>query len=462
MLAAGSLLTVLDSLASEVNVLDAAFGIDNDAWARKVLDADPVAWFRLNELSGAVAKDASKTHIADGTYENGVALGAVGAVANDYAATFDGVDDRVSVVRDLSFMTGPLSFMAWIKPGSVAAGHKQILSFNHAATYLSLNGATPFISVTIGGIQRFIQAIGALVVGNWYFVVGTWDGDKLRIYVNGALTATSASYTGVVSMQIANGTQHYIGYYTGGGVLAFTGGIDEAAWFQRALSAAEIAALYAQANPAIVTIAGKAAASRDLIAAINDLTVQTDLLPLFSRRAANVYARNFYPSVNAMMVARAIDTHYGGNGGLNRFLTANDLRVSPLVRKLGVQIDARNTFRDTVLDPVARYEGTGAGSGTFKAGSNVDTAEYGEAALEVVVETIGALDRTLRITVTNYDGTSETRDVVVPALTVSGTAFPVGAAGDRFVGVTTIVTVGGGGTAGDSFRVRSKVERVIV
>lgn len=209
------------------------------------------------------------------------------------------------------------------------------------------------------------------------------------------------------------------------------------------------------------TISGLAATSRDTLAVIDDASIQNDLTPIFSRRAALVRSSVLYPALNGLMVARALDQHFGGNGSLNRFLTENDLRVHPNVRKLGVQIDSRNVFRETELDPVARYEGSGAGTGDFMAGSDVDTAEYGEVAMEVVVEVMGASERVLRLTLKNFDGTTETRDVVLPAGAAAGTAFPVGAAGDRFVGVAGIVTVGVGGNAGDRIRVRSIVERVI-
>lgn len=209
------------------------------------------------------------------------------------------------------------------------------------------------------------------------------------------------------------------------------------------------------------TISGKAASIRDMLSAIDDPDVHVSLSPVVSRRAATLLAGNFYPALNGLGLARALDTMYGGNGSLNRFLSDNDLRVHPNLRKMGIQIDSRNVFRDTALDPVARYEGTGAGSGNFIAGSDIDTREFGEASLEVVVENMGALDRTLRLTLKHDDDTTEQIDVIVPADSLPNDALPVGAAGDRYIGVAGIVTVGAGGSAGDSFRVRSKIERQI-
>lgn len=210
------------------------------------------------------------------------------------------------------------------------------------------------------------------------------------------------------------------------------------------------------------TISGKASAISNLLAAIDDLSVQRDLTAITARVAALLTATVFYPALNGLTLARAFDAHYGGNGALNRFLTDNDLRVHPNLRKMGIQIDSRNVFRDTALDPVARYEGTGAGAGVFLAGSDIDTAQFGEAGLEVVVEVMGAIGRTLRLTLKNYDGTTELRDVIVAGNAAANSVLPVGAGVDRYIGVADIVTTGGGGTAADRFRVRSKIERVLV
>lgn len=206
------------------------------------------------------------------------------------------------------------------------------------------------------------------------------------------------------------------------------------------------------------TIAGGSAVVRDALAEINDASVQVELTPVFARRTSLVLASVLYPAMQGAMLHRALDRHLGG---LNEFLRTNDVRVHPNLRKMGFMIDTRNTFRPTALEPVARYEGSGAGTGIFLAGSDIDTSEYGEAAMEVVVEAMGADARTLRLTMKKFDGTTESKDVVIPADTPVDAAFPVGAAGDRYIGVETVSTFGGGGSAGDEFKVRSVVERVI-
>jgi hypothetical protein len=211
------------------------------------------------------------------------------------------------------------------------------------------------------------------------------------------------------------------------------------------------------------TVSFAAASNRDTLSALDDATVQTDLTPIFALRARLLRGSSLYPSMQGGMIQRALDKHYGaeGNGSLNEFLSNQDARVHPNLRLIGMQIDQRNVFAPIAVDPAARYEGTGAGTGTFVAGFDIDTTQFGKAALEVYVEVMGASTRTIRISVKNFSGSIETRDVVVPLNSAAGTVIPVGAGADRFIGVTAITTIDGGGTAADRLRVRSKVERVI-
>lgn len=212
------------------------------------------------------------------------------------------------------------------------------------------------------------------------------------------------------------------------------------------------------------TVSKAAADNRNTLAALDDYTVQRDLTPMFTTRASLIRGTNIYPTLQGHMLQRALDRHYGETypTGLNGFLKNQDARVHPNLRLIGFQIDARNVFAPSVVDPVASYVGTGAGTGTYTAGANINTVEYGEAAMQVVVDAMGANARTLRLTMNNFDGSTELKDVVVGGGTAPGTVLAIGGAADRYIGVTNIETFGAGGLAGDSFHVRSTVERVIV
>lgn len=208
------------------------------------------------------------------------------------------------------------------------------------------------------------------------------------------------------------------------------------------------------------SISAGAAANRYLLETYPVTDVQADLVPAFARRAEMVRAGKVYVVLQGAMLQRALDRHYGfqGVGDLNGFLKWADARVHPNLKLIGMQIDSGNVFMPDIVDPVAVYEGTGAGVGTFTIGSTIDTTQYGNTQFEVFIYQMGGSARTVRLHLKHFDETTETRDVVLPANAESGTVIDVPG---RYVAVTNIETIGGGGGPYDVIRIRSVVERVI-
>ena len=212
----------------------------------------------------------------------------------------------------------------------------------------------------------------------------------------------------------------------------------------------------------IGTISRAAADNMAAIVAIEDATVQRDLAFNFWARADLLKVDRFYGSMQGAMIQRALDRHYGAEqGSLDRFLRASNVRVHPNLRRIGMAFSAANVFMPSVVDPVATYEGTGGGTGTFAAGSDIDRTLYAAAELEVVTTAFGAVDREIELTLETFDGELVTRAVLIPAGIAPGDALSVGAPGERFVGVRNITTVDGGGDATDRMVVRSRLERAI-
>jgi hypothetical protein len=85
-----------------------------------------------------------------------------------------------------------------------------------------------------------------LTAGVWYFIVATFDGATMNLYINGALVATTAS-----NVTITCPTDVGFGYGIQAGSVAGTnctrygfGTMDEVAYYSVALGATEIAAQY--------------------------------------------------------------------------------------------------------------------------------------------------------------------------------------------------------------------------
>jgi hypothetical protein len=114
---------------------------------------------------------------------------------------------------------------------------------------LQFNGPLMEFTVIQSGTRRRLQApAGTVKAGGVYHVVGTYDGARQRLYVNGAEVVNRAQ-TGAAS-KTTNGL--YIGSWNGSG--EFLGGdVDEVAVYARTLSAARIAAHYRAGTPGPVT-----------------------------------------------------------------------------------------------------------------------------------------------------------------------------------------------------------------
>ncbi len=89
---------------------------------------------------------------------------------------------------------------------------------------------------TIGGSNRRICG-GTLTPGSWYHIAGSYDGSEVVLYVNGMAVA-SVPRSGLIA---TNSTALYLGNRADA-ARAFDGSLDEVRIWDRALSAAEIAA----------------------------------------------------------------------------------------------------------------------------------------------------------------------------------------------------------------------------
>lgn len=113
---------------------------------------------------------------------------------------------------------------------------------NTAALSLSADGALGTV-VSIAGVTD-------LADDRWHFVVGTWDGSKLRLYVDGVLEGGPTTFNGPLFGSVAPFT---IGGLTGDSVTAtayvFYGRVDEAFMTMDVLSLEEIRNLMSASIP---------------------------------------------------------------------------------------------------------------------------------------------------------------------------------------------------------------------
>lgn len=251
-----------------------------------------VGWWPLNEGGG--------TRVADvGSYQNPGAFGNITPSSTSgwsggphgRAVRFDGSDDIISVPHSASLaLTGDMSACAWVNVTSVANYRSVLIKGNGGAGY-----PAPF-QITVGVTYSEISAnFGngssqatvdsypdtAVPLNQWTFIAATRLGSNVWLYMNGRMV--KAGSIGAQAVTDA-GTALGIGSRTPGTAYPMLGGIANVRLYNRALSASEVAQLYAD------PLAGARAPlgiARTFIGLLRSLTADR----LHNRRFSRIYRR---------------------------------------------------------------------------------------------------------------------------------------------------------------------------
>ena len=196
-----------------------------------------VAAYGFEQTSGTIVTDSS------GKGSTGTLSGATWAADGKFgrALSFDGVNDLVTVPDSSVLDLAPgMTLEAWVKP-TTGNGWRTVLLKERPgqlaySLYATGDNGRPLAEIAAGS-QRDARGVAALPVGVWTHLAATYDKSTLRLYVNGVQVASTA-----VTGTLINSTGALrIGGNTVWGEY-FSGLIDEVRVYERALSAAEIAA----------------------------------------------------------------------------------------------------------------------------------------------------------------------------------------------------------------------------
>ena len=162
-------------------------------------------------------------------------------------ASFDGVDDYVSVTdpgtNSVFDQTIVVTLSTWLKPttmpqivnaGIVGKGNNYFMLFIdglQVRTYFWDGSTHRYIATTVANINA----------NNWYHIVTTYQPGDFRIYIDGIEKASSVSIT---NNMVPDNSPVYIASDRGYANRYFWGQIDDLRIYNRALSAAEISAIY--------------------------------------------------------------------------------------------------------------------------------------------------------------------------------------------------------------------------
>jgi hypothetical protein len=195
-----------------------------------------IASYDFDEGGGTIAADGSGNGNALSVTAGAWSLsGKLGAAA----ASFNGTGSIASAPDAPSLNpTGGLTMEAWVRPlGSVAGDRVLVTKERPGGGFpwgLYLSGGVPTVWITTGATTT-VQATTALPLSTWSFVAATYDGARLRIYVNGTEVANRPA-TGLLTT--APGPLSVGGDVTWGEY--FSGTIDNVRVYSAAVSPAQL------------------------------------------------------------------------------------------------------------------------------------------------------------------------------------------------------------------------------
>jgi hypothetical protein len=232
------------------------------SYTSTVLSANPSFFWPLND-TGSTATDASPNGL-NGTYTGGTTQGVTGPLTGSTATSFDG---QTGNVYSQTAVNGPQTFSVegWFKTTTNTGG--KLIGFGNSQTGMSGNYDRHIYMMNDGQLvfgvwnnaTETVETPNTYNDGQWHYVVATYDGTNLALYVDGELTGTATSssaqsYTGYWRVGGDNlngwnldpwgsnsqGTTEPAGYY-------FNGTIADVAVYPTSLSAAQVQAHFAAA-----------------------------------------------------------------------------------------------------------------------------------------------------------------------------------------------------------------------
>ncbi len=250
---------VIDSLGASATAT-ATITVRNETYSAAIL-ATPglVHYYRLDESAGPTIHDGKGT--ANGTVTGG-SFGLAGAIAGetDTALGFNGTSDSGAIPLNLS-EASQLSVEFWMKWNSYANNDALAMeltpNFNENSGGLLVDPDAPELGGSFGvgigvGASRNSVYFARPTAGVWHHYVFVLNGAaaagaQITPYVDGQPVSFTQGATGTGAGAFANSTLYL--FSRDGNALFGAGTLDELALYNTSLSAATVAAHYADGAP---------------------------------------------------------------------------------------------------------------------------------------------------------------------------------------------------------------------
>jgi chitodextrinase len=201
-----------------------------------------LGYWNFDEDTGIVADDSS------GNGYNGTVNGATWVTGYiNYALKFNGTTN--DVVTPNIPLQNAFSISVWVNPAltpQTPFGRIAETEYNHGF-YLGLSASgSAYQFIVNGGAgatgtcdSAYGCTLGGTVTSGWHLVTATYNGTNAILYVDGMQVATE-TFTAPANESLPL----YIGRYYAGNGYGWNGAIDEVRLYSRALSSAEVSAIY--------------------------------------------------------------------------------------------------------------------------------------------------------------------------------------------------------------------------
>ena len=218
-----------------------------------VFPTDYVSYWKLDTETEGVTPDETGTNdgtlVGDATIINDIEKGSL--------LTLDGTEDYIEVADNPSLdIQHQITLSAWVKLNKFSGTTKIVVKPTETGAdpwelyALDIREDTQKVRFILsnGGLYAnndWHAVTSAISAGEWYHVVGTYDGTTMRLYLNNSLVSTKD-----VTLTIATNNQPLlIGRWLTGS--SINGLIDDLMIFNRALGEAEIDEIYQAQRPVI-------------------------------------------------------------------------------------------------------------------------------------------------------------------------------------------------------------------
>jgi hypothetical protein len=172
-------------------------------------------------------------------------------------------------VNPAQFKNQSYSYATWVKLDNLPSGGD-----NQCFITIGGNGGDQLISVSkgyqaqssngfnVGGYNIGVPVISnnwdnsSPIIGKWYHVVGTRDNSIIKLYINGQLILNNSTLTTTSGSTPSYGSPTYVtfGARNGGASQYIQGSLDDIHIYNRAITAAEVKALYDGNSAPTITI----------------------------------------------------------------------------------------------------------------------------------------------------------------------------------------------------------------